>query len=275
MLSKTIKIILSLLIVIPIYASWPGSGTEADPYQIWDREGLERLSDSIKNLGSWWMDNPLASMHFKLMDNITDTFRHCLGYAGSSSFGNKPFFGTFDGNGKTIVLAIVSCPPGANASLFPTLNGGTVKNLTVEGYVTHAIVGGIAHSAVGNARILNCINAGTITGNVAFAAGIAAFIGSVTIENCLNIGSVTGRGEVGGIAGIVNSNPTSILINNCINAGHLKVLDYDISGYTMFIGGILGKGENIPQITISNCLNVGIIENFGVKKSSGAILGGF
>ena len=112
-----------------------GTGIAGDPYQIHNITHLENFTTA-------YQDDP-----FILMNNIDDslrTHRFNGGMTGS-------YYGTFDGNGKYITLALNPSNQSAgfqSTGFIGTLaNGGVVKNLIVKGYVASNLHGG---GVVGN-----------------------------------------------------------------------------------------------------------------------------
>jgi len=161
---------------------------------------------------------------------------------------DKPYSGTFDGNGKTVTLNISS--KSNDVGLFGYINGATIQNVGVAGEIeAKQYVGGIVANASGNSTIENCWNKATITASNYHAGGIVGIIdsGNVIIENCYNNGSVTSKGIVGGIAGYNLSGSSSI--TNCYNTGTIKASSEDHAG------GITSHNYG----TITNCYNTGTV----------------
>ena len=163
------------------------------------------------------------------------------------------FAGTFDGQGHKITgLNVVSGTNGAG--LFGTVNGGTIKNLVVEGIVdvTSIYTGGIVGKTQGNVTIENCSYSGTVTSSStnskAGAGGIIGRIngGTVTINRCKNSADITGK-NAGGITGYGSAKGSTI--TDCYNAGTIS------SGSN--VGGIAGYMHNGTSYT--NCYNKGTV----------------
>jgi hypothetical protein len=78
MLSKRfIFVFIFLFSTLPVF-SWLGSGTEADPYQIWNKADLEAIADTVEfyipTLG-YMGNNWTRDKNFILMADITDSVR--------------------------------------------------------------------------------------------------------------------------------------------------------------------------------------------------------
>lgn len=196
----------------------------------------------------------------------------------------QPFKGTFDGNSFTIANLYENNDKGEACGLFGFVTSGKISNLNVTGNITgyyyvggvigvnestqamenlkftgevqgHAYIAGIVgytYSETNDTReIRNCINEGTVTGNVAIA-GIVGKGGTITtIESCVNKGNITGSSYTGGIMGDAYKAAT---IKNCHNEGRIHG--------SFLCGGIVAYAEQKPTL-IKNCYNVGEINADG------------
>lgn len=207
---------------------------------------------------------------------------------------NTTYFysGTFEGNYKTVKGLNINSSTGYPALIGYVL-GGKIMNLTTEGNITKAkaaMIGGLAGefyvenchnkatvnggqgtgglvgnilSVTGNAKIINCSNAGNVnTGSSMYAGGFAGQIsGSALIENCWNSGNVTStNGYVGGFSGSL----ATATIKNCYNTGH-------VSAKGTNVGGLVGYAQSG---SITNCYNTGTMTNtntagYGAIKGAG------
>lgn len=169
------------------------------------------------------------------------------------------FKGTFDGNGKKI-----SGLSGVTA-LFNKVDGGTVKNLTVEGSSTN---GGIV-SRMTDGLIEGCTSRVNITSTGGSEiGGITGFMISSTVKNCINYGTITGSGD--GLGGIVGYMQGLDVIDSCINRGNIQ-------STANMTGGIVGSAFGL----VRNCINIGEVsgttkvggiagkENCGASTSNG------
>jgi hypothetical protein len=190
----------------------------------------------------------------------------------------KCFSGVFDGNNKTISNLVFS--KRKYAGLFNQVNGGTIKNLVIDGvsfadgdapeYGGAAFVGyakdsarlenltakgsqafsgthnmaGIAVKVEGNSFVYACTNKLAITTPYTKAAGIVAFtqLSPAYYEDCVNEGTISGTSE--------NAN-----------------LNKDNG-----IGGIVGWVRH--TITLTNCVNKGdiVVSSSSIYKS-GSLMG--
>ena len=165
------------------------------------------------------------------------------------------------------------------AALFGFLgDGGTVKNLTVDGSVTlncngdthwaACASGVVAYNDRGTVK--NCHNNAKIStgGRVYIAGGIVGYninygTEGGTVSDCSNTGTITGS-EAGGIVG--DNFVDGKVISNCFNSG-------TITGDC--VGGIVGTFYNGSEgCTMENCYNTGNVtgtqEAGGIAGHSGA-----
>lgn len=114
---------------------------------------------------------------------------------------NRPYSGTFNGQGHTITGLNISSSSGAVA-LFNNIGGaGKVMNLQLKDvtYNGSTAMGGIAHGNSGTITACSVTGTLTTTSNTADVGGIAASnLGNITA--CWFSGTITG-GRIGGVAG--------------------------------------------------------------------------
>ena len=148
--------------------------------------------------------------------------------------------------------------------------GGTVKNLAVEGIIDcserqlNLPIGGIVGKNKGGI-ISNCTSIVDITGSVdSPVGGIVGSSESGTIENCRNTGSinVTCSSSDIGIGGIVGKTSNGT-VKTCENTGKVTV------DHCTGTGGIVGYA--VIGSKVSNCRNSGSID--GNESKTGGIVG--
>ena len=245
---KSIKIVFTLsmfLVSIPSFAWQFGSGTASDPYQIWNKDDLQALADSVNNSV---LLNGFRHNHLILMADITDTLKTRIGH--NNNFARNRFNNHFNGNGYKITLSAIG---GARLGLFGFVGeDAVIENLTVDGIVSgEHDIGGIAGVNLGG-TIQNCTN----YASVSYSTSTGAWIGGICgdngghVLNCVNNGSVTGFFYVGGIVGVNGSGVhSSVSIVNCINTATIKG-QYEIAG-------IVGSSA---RSIIKDCINIGTVE---------------
>lgn len=218
-----------------------GRGTEDIPYLIQTAEDLRLLSYLVNNGEDFY------GTFFKQTANL-DLDEENFIPIGEFNSGHY-FWGTYDGNGKTIRHLNIS-GEGKNSALFGQL-GGTVMNLGIEsGLIKGNCIGSIASHAAGkDARIINCYNKATLeaTGR---AGGVADNFGSGIIINCWNEGNISAPvyGEI--------CSYTAGMIYSCYSAEGEAVNDYFTGTRKLFD---FPGGEVLP---------VGILMNQGREFSA-------
>ena len=191
------------------------------------------------------------------------------------------FYGTLDGNGKTI-KGLTMCDSAEYFGMVGTLYGGKIQNLTLkEGYIVgtktnvnyNSYIGAFAGKTDGTSYIINCINYNTVTTTSTYASG-AILIGGIVglanawnggqnaiLRNCANHGklineNLSDNSTLCGIAGCSRDgyDATKIVIANCYNTANLSAVN---------VAGITRNAENnyldCHDYEISNCYNAGIL----------------
>ena len=218
-----------------------GSGTKNDPYQIGTAEQLKRFRDIVNGAGGQTQNRGAYAVLTANIDLNNEPWTPIGNYTTT----NEVFYeGTFDGGGHTISNLNVTdrfiCD-----GLFGAIKGGTIKNLTVAGNVSHNYfvgqnghVGGIVGCA-SNAAIENCSNHCSVTGGSSdFIGGIAGSnIDGARIIDCYNVGTITGT--INGTGGVTGLNMGTI--SNCYNVGTVSNGDQ--------VGEIVGSNHG----TVENC----------------------
>ena len=267
-----------------------GLGTEDDPYLISNSAQLALVSYMAYNSYNF------EGEYIKLISNIdmSEYYWQPIGiyYDREGYVNNKPFSGTFDGDGHTI--RGLYTPAGNSNSysyqgLFGNIdNNATIKNIRVadsyiygyrfcggivglatsvtienccfEGVISSSgtFTGGIVGSATGSVLIKNCYSLANITSQTSYVGGLAGYLQYSTILNSYNnqtVKSVDGR--VGGIAGY--SYESTII--NCYNKS-------SVSTDQNYAGGIVGYAQSG---SISYCYNYGNVTSG--DSSAGGIIG--
>ena len=220
-----------------------GTGTADDPFLISSVAQLEYLRDQ-SNLGSGQI-----TAHAKLVNDID------LAYASASSWipvsKSNAFAGTFDGNGHCIKNLYSSFYQGGYVGLFGFVDGGTIKNLTVEGIIESSCVdqGMIAGYSYGG-NYYNCVAKGRIntSGSADYVGGITGWVtrksSSVTVvRGCASYVDIVSTGTFAG--GIIGKSNNSIIMEACANYGN-------VTG-KINVGGLMGYTDPKTDSRITNC----------------------
>ena len=216
-----------------------GDGKVGNPYIITTAEELAWFRDQV-NGGN-------KKICAKIADNVEviDLKNFCHAADASKKIdeqswvpignSNKPYQGTFDGNGKTITNLYINASQ-VNMGLFGYTYGGTIKNLTFE-----------------YANVTNTNNyAGVLVGK--------AFVGS-TLQNIKisNTCQIKGGKYTGGIAGYLDGNAY-----NCVNCATVQGIQYigGLCGYYCRTGNSMTACANYGNVTASSLGGGGLVGYF-------------
>ena len=184
---------------------------------------------------------------------------------------SKKYAGVFDGQTHTLNVTITGSSQ--FAAPFHYVNGGTIKNLKVEGTVSSSYthMSGLIGRAYGKIGIENCIVAANIYMSTDYAAGFVGNGGSiayggpseVVMRNCLFIGSFTGvsgnRGKASAFWGWGQSTPVFI---NCLENGTYT----NISEFSPYM--FEGTDKQNTETTTNSYYKHGSISLDGISNAS-------
>lgn len=207
-----------------------GNGTKNDPYLISNATQLRNVS---KNLTS----------SFKITADITVDSDLPIGDS------HNPFWGTIDGNGKTITVTINSSAE--NVGLFG-YNCGFIKDLKISGSVknsdsisTVTKVGSLVGFNVGN--LSNCSAICTVEDNEKDSGTQQTIVGGLVGENYGAIKSCDANGNV------------------AVNVTGSNIFNY------VYVGGLVGQNK---FGSITNCYATGNVTGFEAGSDSEGLVGG-
>ncbi|WNY24023.1 hypothetical protein MmiHf6_13480 [Methanimicrococcus hongohii] len=269
---KSISLVATLVVTLVLLsgtalAFTEGSGTEPDPYHIYDATDLKNIN-TVSNL----------SRHYILMDDveITDSTWYAIGNNSSR------FTGSFDGNGYTITFSnssgITFERTGSSSSadgrgLFGNLGGSSklenvmiivAADLTGTGHNSGVLLGHANGTSSVKPTIINCSvvateSGGSLSVTTLYQYKTGALIGTLnnsTVQNSYsNLDISNSKGEAGGLVGFANN----ATIEQSYAFGDVKS-DYDA-------GGLVG---NISNTTISNSYALGDVTS---SNEAGGLIG--
>ena len=160
---------------------------------------------------------------------------------------------------------------GSAYEISDSIFAGSINVVSSGNFSSASYVGGI--SGITRNQMKNCVNSGNITATASsqiIAGGITGRASGMAlpVSMCVNYEAVytdsrLDRGVAGGIVGELYSS----FVENCYNAGNVKV----VTGYA---GGIIGY-DNQTTRSISRCYNIGSVETESNDKKSyaGDIIG--
>lgn len=195
-----------------------GSGTQADPYKIYNVTDLQNIENDL-------------TAYYELANDIDASAT--VGWyarAGFVPIGNAAYFtGHFDGKGFTIDQLFINRPATSNVGLFG---------------ITRAI-------GIKNVKLTSC----DITGKNyvgALVGELYGYAGSiVTIEGCSSSGSVSGESFIGGLFGEVCKWTYKIQVQDC----HSSCTVISTKSYA---GGLIGRlsGSDVSECYATGAVTV-------------------
>ena len=281
------RILLTLACILTFYGSiqaqfsGSGSGTEEDPYRIFNAEQLNQVRNFTSN-----------NVYFSLEADIdmTDWIAENNPSQGWLPISN--FSGVFRGNGHKITNLKINRPTTDYIGLFGIYFSGDISNVYIlnANYVGKNNVGGFVALSIGGS-ISGCLFQGRIKSCGSYAGGICARMSAVypgiIISNCYSLVELEGDSYCGGIIG---DGEMATLSENYCHAISIKGTSYigGISGssgsehieksYTTgnitginFVGGIVGRSERGGSDCYSNCDKIiGVDDVGGINAIDGS-----
>ena len=194
-------------------------------------------ADGLKNIAK------LVNEQWNLGINITLTADIDLSGIDWTPIGidyNHQYKGTFNGGGHTITGLTVTTSD-QYAGLFGCIDdGGTVKNVKLEGVKIESDngtsdVGGVAGYSYGN--IENCSVSGSVSGSGmnGIAGGVVGLQVGGSLTGCSSSATVNAGSTAGGVAGGTNNGAT---LTACYATGDVTL--ESINQYGNFAGGVVG-----------------------------------
>ena len=279
-----------------------GTGTAEDPFRIGTKEELKNFAAMV-NSGSTSICAKLTAdieVNQNVLNGEGNLIDNGSGLEQWTPIGvyvnenlDKPFKGTFDGQGHTIsglycegseisVGAISSL-----AGLFGSLGkNGTIKNVGVtDSYYFKAMISaGVC--AMSSGTIENCWNESTVAGfeyfedpgySMGFAGGVCGMNTGGSIKGCRNTGKVSASGSycfAGGVCGTSSAaNENNAKIENCYNTGTVSVTG-DANSYIVAGGICAGNDAGSGSAYIKNCYNTGtVLATGGAESYAGGVCG--
>lgn len=283
---------------IALTATWiAGEGTAESPILISNAEELKAFHD-IVNGENGRVQNTAACATLTADIVLNDgTFDEDGNYTPGPSVAATPtewtfigrdydeaYSGTFDGTGHTIQGIYCNDQIKGRAGLFGYVNGATIKDIKVTGYIkTYGLAGGIAAYIRGGTSITDCVNAATvIAGDTrGYSPSAGGIVGCSEreqqnqITDCINTGTVkviVPEGDYSSAGGILGQAINCTLISNCSNFGPISGGRLEnATSKKSYVGGIVG---HIVSTTVSDCYNTGTVtDTVNPEAQIGGIIG--
>jgi hypothetical protein len=178
-----------------------GNGTSGAPFLISTAKDLQAMGDNPADWGKQFQLTQDIDLSGFSEENL-----HMIGrWAALGSLQNQPFWGIFDGNGKTIANFHYRNMSEDYVGLFQHLTG-EVRDLKLVGAVvagnklgTGALVGCLEKGAVIRCAAINVC----ISGDTSVGALVGEVEGGGAVHSCFSDGAVSGTRYVGGLVGLV------------------------------------------------------------------------
>lgn len=232
-----------LYLSVKPWDDWTGGGTSNNPYLIPDIHTMNSLALKV-NAG-----NEIRNTYFLLTADLdyTDETYTPVGTA------EHPFYGKFDGNGKTISHVTINSATSDHQGLFGIVSN-EVKNLTLS-----------------DATITGSNYVGGIAGQVKFTT--QTNISEARVENCHVVNSnINGTNYVGGIVGMeghYNADTKGFTSEFCYIEGCTS--NASVSASAEAAGGIVGQINFLGHV--DNNLYLGVTSNVTAYSRPGLLIG--
>ena len=255
--------------------SGSGSGTESDPYRIFNADQLTQMRNFLNQEG----------VYFKLQNDINIAAWLADNYpsqgwqpVGSSS---EPFKGVLDGNGKTISGFSITRTTTDYVGLFAVVSGATIKNFTLKGDINgNAYVGSLFGN--GSATVTDYTFEGTVTGAGNYIGGVGGSQSLTTSSDITVNATVKGSQYTGGVYGSGKALTSATFTGQVTGTAYVGGLEGQgagtfssctvnapVKGTSSYTGGLVGYASS--AITIRNSTHR---NNITGTTYTGGVIGG-
>lgn len=265
----TITIIIFSFFSHPLWAAdLTGTGTNDDPYLIYNADDLQKVSSNVAAHYKLMADIDLKNVLVKSIGTLTIPFTgvfdgngHIISNASITGGSWTGFFAVTDGNARIKNLCLnklsVTVEGENGGGLVGYLKSGTIQNCAVIGTVTGGSnnnMGGIAGHVTGGAGavITDCYIDVQVSGNKTIAAIVGAAVEKTTIERCFVKGSISSPERAGAATALTRNAESSF---KGIAATDLQIINPG-TGTGNNINRIIGEGttgnfnQNIASETV-------------------------
>lgn len=233
--------------------SYPGSGTEADPYRIYTAEDLQGAS----NKG-----------YYKLMNDIdlTSWINENSPTEGWISIGCNSGEATYiNGDGHKVTGLWIETTQDYTG-LFSNFSAGVIKNLTVEVASGRKVKGGdytgILIGRNANGQLLNCTVKGDVEGTIR-VGGVTGYSENNTISAIAYSGNVSSNTENAFVGGMIGMMEGGTILNSYANSHVLA------SGANAYVGGFIGYNNG----KVTSSYSIGEVTATGDDAYTGGLVG--
>ncbi len=235
--------------------SGSGSGTESDPYLIFNETQLSQMGNFLNQSG----------VVFRLMKdlNLTTFISENSPSQGwlPIGVGGSPFKGKLLGNNKTISGLTINRSSTQYVGFFGYMDGATVSDLTIEAStITGGVDTGVFAGYVTGSTITNVtVNVTSVTGG-SRVGGLLGYAVNSTVKTFDVVASVSGSELVGGVVGWTTT--------NCSYTSGTQQGNITASGRRA--GGFAGEAN---AYILSNFTARGNIKSGGSEGTAGGLVG--
>ena len=256
-----------------------GDGSAQNPYQITTAAELAWFRDHVNAGNKTACARLEADIDMSSVCHAANESVEELSWVPISDFSQvavNRWYGTFDGNNKTISNLYINTTA-IHSGLFGNIYNqeaserGSIKNIIFENVKVSSSVGclGVLAGKATNTDISGItVNRGTLNGTE-YCGGIVGEIFGSSLSGCINkikivgdSGSSDGNTNIGGIVGCADGSSS---ITNCANYGNVK-------GYAL-VGGIAGTAKKTTIENVFSSGDVTCIETNQLGASTGLVVG--
>lgn len=237
-----------------------GDGTSATPYEVNTEAQLANMLTAMQDTGA-------QRAYYKLTANITIVGASPI--IGTSTY---PFYGTFDGNGKSISDYTITAS-GNYAGLFGYVGtGALIKNLTLNGIAIdgngHDYIGAVVGYAAGPITLsgITVSLSGALTG-ASYVGGLIGHFAGGDIIGCTvgGTGSIAATGaNVGGLAG-------DVIAGGVLSSSNSLAVTSTYNNSSANVGGLIGACGTSQAASIVASYSTGNVSN---NQANGGRIGG-
>ena len=239
----------------------PGTGSEADPYQVRSISDITAMSQACEGGESF------EGVYFKLTADLDYSVVSPTGYIPVGTE-ETPFAGSFDGNGKKFSNVVLDGKGFNQTAIFGVLGEkASVGNFTVTGARVKAGGSNVAVVAAQSAGRIHDVDVelSVVDCDGELGAGIVANATGGEVENCSFRGNLTSVGSGAGIA----AQAVSTTIRDCHARANL-VLDGASSSMNKELAGIVGTAM---RSEVRNCFVMGTLTDKAGYGYVGGLIG--
>lgn len=233
--------------------SGTGSGTEADPYRIYNAYQLAQLNNFQDQSG----------LYFELMNDL-DISEYIRENNPVEGWEPVSFSGILKGKNHTIKGLYINRESSSGVGFFGTMTGATVKDLTIEGTSVKGglmYVGGFVGQA-GSSIISNCkitLSSTTAVSGKNYVGGFAGLLTNTTVTDCKSTGDVKATGTM--VGGFVGQATNSCSFTGCVVTSNVNCIEEKTGGFAGESKGVI-RNVIVTGTVTGGSYTGGVVGNF-------------